>query len=391
MDYEPHGNPSRPPSRHRIPLRSRGDPFPPRHPPAALRPFADAGAGVFAEHRAGEPLHQLAAGPLRQLGGAVGVPGEDPQVPGGGRSGGGPDGDQSLRLLPREGRRGVSLPVSGGSEARAGTLSEGPRERAAADGVAGDDPARDEADGGLPGRCEFPRAPGGRLRDPAGARGADLRADLRARHRVVPGLGVFAGPGVAPPRVGGALRVGLPGPVEAGPGVARRAVRAEGGLHRSPCVDGGLHPGCGVDRAGSHFRVVRRGRAHPTFLHAGAGQRRAGGRRCGRVRDGIHLGQRGDPRPRGSAGDQALFRHRVGGDRRAGREGRRAAGGRRRGADDGRRADLRVDRRHGGTGVEFHRRQPGEARAGAGVARQAQGRLRPWRPASLRRGQVVSG
>ena len=64
---------------------------------------------LLAARRAGRALHQLAAGPVRQLPGAAGLPREDDRVQGHGRPGGRDGGLQPVRLLPRA--RGRELPL----------------------------------------------------------------------------------------------------------------------------------------------------------------------------------------------------------------------------------------------------------------------------------------
>ena len=88
---------------------------------------------------------------------------------------------------------------------------------------------------------------------------------------------------------------------------------------------------------------------------------------------------------------RALYRSAVGGDRCAGRTGRRRPGEARRAPHAGRRADVRVDRRHGWRGMEHRgaRRQEARARRSAVAATEdpfRQGRLR-----ARRAGQVVPG
>jgi hypothetical protein len=64
---------------------------------------------VFAQGRAGHALHQLAAGPVRQLPGAAGLPGQDHRVQGHGGPGRRDGGLQPLRLLPGTGGRAVPV------------------------------------------------------------------------------------------------------------------------------------------------------------------------------------------------------------------------------------------------------------------------------------------
>src|SRR5580692_9741485 len=60
-------------------------------------------------------------------------------------------------------------------------------------------------------------------------------------------------------------------------------------------------------------------------------------------------------------------------------------------ADNGRRADLRVDRQHGGRGVEHCRARPREAAAGRAFARTFGPTVRKWWVAALWARQMVSG
>ncbi len=88
---------------------------------------------------------------------------------------------------------------------------------------------------------------------------------------------------------------------------------------------------------------------------------------------------------------RAVQRRPVAGDRRARRTGRPRPGVARRAADAGRRADVRVDRRHGGARVELHGAVAEKARAGRDTSEAAAGALRARRLPAFRPGQVVSG
>ena len=93
---------------------------------------------------------------------------------------------------------------------------------------------------------------------------------LRKGIGLVPRLGLAAGAAAAPPRAGGALRLGLPDPAHGRREVARRPVRHRERFHRPACLVRGLPARRGLDRPRSDLGPARRRRPHPARLHAGA-------------------------------------------------------------------------------------------------------------------------
>ena len=275
------------------------------------------------------------------------------------------DGDQPVRLLPRAIGRAVPVPLRRAARHRAGALPRGQASAARCcmrwlDGV---DRAA-AAHRRLPRRAQPAPAAGHRLHHPHGARRADLRGDARAGARLVPRHRLAAGADPAPPRPRGALRLGLSRAAHRRREGARRARRADGGLHRPARLGRGLRARRRLDRPRSDLRPVRRRGAHPARLHARSVQRRAGDRLHRRVRGRVHLRQPRAPRARGSARHQAVHRGAVARDRRA-----RPA----RSTPTSSAADVRltmggeptfvVDRRHGRRRVEHRRARPDQARA----------------------------
>ncbi len=229
------------------------------------------------------------------------------------------------------------------------------------------------------------------------------RGDLDPRPRLLPRLRLVAGAAAAPPGVRRPLRLGLLDPAHAP--IAKAGERTAGrrrGRHRSARLGGGLPAGRGLGGARRHQRPDVRRRAHPPGLH-----RRAepapppsrGSFSWDKRNEDEKLGEafsfamevRAPRRP--APPDQAVRREDLAGHPAAAAirwsETLAAAG---RPPHDGRRADLRVDRRPRGRGVEHRRRW---ARASCSrrqhLAAQAAAALRARRASAPRPGQVVPG
>lgn len=205
-------HPRRTPPRH--PLRLR----PADRPGSADRAIAPGAALpqprglVFAESGARQPLHQLAAGPVRQLPGAAGVPRKDHRIQGHGGPGGGDVGLQPVRLLPGAARRELPLPLQRIPGAGTRSLSGHRSGHAAAAELSRQDRPHRAPHHRLPGRHQ----PAGGQRHPVphppGARRADARGNAGKSQRLLPRFRLAAGADAAPRGAGGALRVGLPDP-----------------------------------------------------------------------------------------------------------------------------------------------------------------------------------
>ena len=232
------------------------------------------------------------------------------------------------------------------------------------------------------------------LRHPPGSRRPVHGDDAHARHRLVPRLGVAAGAAAAPPRAGGALRLGLPDPAD-----RRRQSRSTGPAGpsaTSPTCTPGARSICRA-RAGSvSIRPPGCSPAKDTFRSPARPSRRAPRRSPARVDEcevDVRARDVGPARPRIAARDQAVHRATVG--RRSSALGARSTRDlqqRRRAADDGRRADLRVVDDQ--DGAEWNTAALGPTKRAARHAAAVRGcrqhfareRLRAFRP-----GQVVSG
>ena len=136
-------------------------------------------------------------------------------------------------------------------------------------------------------------------------------------------------------------------------------------LHRPARLGRGVRAGRRLDRARPDLGPVRRRGSHPARLHARSGERRAGHRRRPTsARSSSTIDNDVRARARGPARHQAVHR------RRSGRRSTRSAArvdrelpALRRAPHDGRRADVRVDRRHGGRRVEHGGARRAQARA----------------------------
>ncbi len=246
-------------------------------------------------------LSELAAGPLRQLPGAPGVHGARRRAGHHGRTGRRHDGDQPVRLLSRDRRRALPVPLRRAAGARPGAVLRDPGTRPAPARLGGRRRPPRAADRTVSVRRQSPPATGHRLHRAHGAGHPDVRGDARAGARIVPRHRLVAGADPAPPRTGGALRLRIPGAAGARRQIARRALGADGGLHRPARLGGGLRPRCRLAGARPDLGAVRRRGPHPARLHARSSQCRADHRRH-RFRPGrLLLCQRGEPHPRGPA------------------------------------------------------------------------------------------
>ena len=200
-----------------------------------------------------------------------------------------------------------------------------------------------------------------------------------------------AGAAAAPPRPGGALRLGLPDPAEERRQVARRPERHRGRLHRPARLVRGLPAGRRLDRPRPDVGPLRRRRPHPARLLARAVVGGADQRHARPVRDDLRAPHVGAARLGSAARHLAVQRAAVGRDRRARQGGRRRSAPARRSPDARRRADLRLGRRPRRRRMEHRGDGPDQARP----ERRADGAparaLRQRRPRPLRPGQVVSG
>ena len=126
------------------------------------------------------------------------------------------------------------------------------------------------------------------LPDPHGAGRADAGGDAAStRSGSCRDTRLAAGAAAAPPRPGGALRLGLPDPAEERRQVARRPERHRGRLHRPARLVRGLPARRRLDRPRPDLGPARRRRPHPARLLARARLGGAGQRRDRRVRDRV--------------------------------------------------------------------------------------------------------
>ena len=229
-----------------------------------------------------------------------------------------------------------------------------------------------------------------RLSGAHGARRPVARGDAGDGARLVSRLRLAAGADPAPARTRGAVRLGLPDPARRRREAARRPRRPGQGLHRSARLGRGLPARRRLGRLRPDVRAACRRGPYSARLHGGPRQRGAGDRLHRRLRNRIRRRNAPDPRARGPAGHQAVQRRAVGGDQGARPQRRSRSRAPRRASHAGRRAHVRLDRRHGRTGVELHGIVAEEAGARRGAAAPAREPLRARRPAARRSGQVVS-
>ena len=253
-----------------------------------LRPAPHCRSNVISyslQGRAGEAFRQLAAGSVRQLPGAPGVPRQDHRVQGHGRPRGGDGGLQPVRLLPRAGtprtsrsstnrwRRRSSRPTSRSSpSAAASNLS---RARSIASRSA---PSISWSASTRSCSSDIKYL----IRMEPGVQTPGRDAD--ERQRFLPRLRLAAGAAAAPLRPGGALRLRLSHPAHARREGARRPQRHQRRLHRPARLVRGVPAGRRLDRARPDLGPAGRRRPHPAGLHAAAFGRRADRGRGGRRR-----------------------------------------------------------------------------------------------------------
>ena len=266
----------------------------------------------------GRPLHQLAAGPVRQLPGPGGLPEQGRRARHHGRPGRRHGGDQPVRLLRRGLRR--ALPVRATRRSWPPTCSPTSRPRTRRAG-----PVLDEWLAGLPDpgrgrpahRSPFLGALNAAVnrdvaystRMEAGVQTPDQT--LERRDRLLPRLGLAAGHRAAPLRPGRPVRLRLPGPARRRPEADRRAERPDRGLHRPARLGRGLHPRRRLDRARPHLGPVRGGGAHPAGRDPAPGLVSAAiTGATERSETTMSFANTVRPDPRGPPGHQALHRRR---------------------------------------------------------------------------------
>ena len=225
---------------------------------------------LLAEGRAGPALHQLAAGPARQLAGPVRVPRADARACDRGRPRGRDGRAQPVRLLPRAvGRDDPRSPTSRCC-ARTSSPTSNARRPARCRALAGRRAAR--------GR----RAPSTswsalnqrllarhRLPDPHGAGHPDAaNRHWRLRSGSCRDSGLAAGADPAQSRPRRAVRLGLPDPAQARREGARRPLRRRAGLLRPARLGRGLPAGCRLGRARPDLGPACRRRPHAARGHA---------------------------------------------------------------------------------------------------------------------------
>ena len=375
----------------RLQLRPAGGPRAPGGPAAPGAPLPDTRAQLFDQGHARKALRQLAAGPARQLGRALRLPRQDHRVLG-------------HRRFPRRPRsRSIRSTSSSSPTPRRFRSATTPScattwhlSGAGAGGTAacrlyGVGPARTENHRQFSGRAESASAGRHPLSDPAGTGRADGGGNAHLEIRLVPRHVVAAGADSAPARIGGALRLRLPDPAQAGSHIARRPRRHHAGLHRPARLDRGLYPRRRLDRPRPDVRpAVRRGapagRGDAALPHGRADQRRRRSRRGDvRVRHDRGAGRRE------AARHAAVRRRSLDCARRARRQGRCRSHRAGRPSHHGRRADLRVDRRLPVGGMEHGRARPDQAQPRRRTDPPAAQAFRAGRAAAFRPGQVVSG
>ena len=185
-------------------------------------------------------LHQLAAGPARQLPRAARVPRPDATVADRRRSDRRAVGLQSVRLLSRTVGRNVSVRVRALAEAGARAVPRAAPGRSEAPRLSRRDRSAPGPHHRFPRRSQPPAGTGHHLHHPARAGRPDARRDARSWKRLVPRHRLAARADPAPSRPGGALRLRLPDSAHARCEVAGWSDRSGDGLHRPARVGGGL-------------------------------------------------------------------------------------------------------------------------------------------------------
>ncbi len=245
------GHHRRAPPRHALPLRPARHARAPDHPPAPRAALPGGDQQLFAEGHPGRAFRELAAGPQRQLAGALCLSGAGAGVSHRGRSRHRAVDHQPLRLLRRNRCRDLPLRLSGGTQGRTRALSGDRARRPVADRIPRHGGARTDQYGQLHRRPERAARRHDRLWHPHGARRAGAGAHARHQVRILPGHELAAGADPAASRPRGPLRLRLPDPDEGGYRPARGAARHGQGLHRPPRLGGGLYPRRRLDRARS--------------------------------------------------------------------------------------------------------------------------------------------
>ena len=217
------GDSGRTATRHAISLRSPGFARPPDRPAAPGAALPHQGAELFAEGCARQSFRQLAAGPARQLAGALRLSGKDRGIQRRGRPHRRTRGDQSLRLLRRALRGGISVHIPRRVEERARRQSRRRTRRPAADAIRRGPVGAADPDDRFSGRIECATAKEDRLCDPHGAGRPGARRDAGAGVGLVPRFGVAARADHAPPRPRREVRVGLSDPAQ-----SRTSIRSRG-------------------------------------------------------------------------------------------------------------------------------------------------------------------
>ena len=224
---------------------------------------------LFAQGHALKSFRELAAGPARQLAGAVCLSRKSHRAEDRGRFHGADDGDQSVRFLCRALCRQFSVRLYRRSQDRTRALSRNHR-------------ARD--------RYWPPTSPAFRARRRArsifwststrsfrrrsATSSAWSRASRRRRRRcasgvgILPRLGVAADPNPAASRARGAFRLGLSHSAAPRHRSGRRAARGRERFHRFARLGRGLSAGRGLDRVRRHLGHADRRGAHSRRRHA---------------------------------------------------------------------------------------------------------------------------
>ncbi len=296
---------------------------------------------------------------------------------------------QPVRLLRRALGRELPVPIRDGPRDGTAALSRDGAGGREAQGVPGGTAAGADGHGQLPRRHERAAAAGHRLYDPHGAGRSDAGGDADAALRLVPRLGLAAGPTAAPLRNRRALRLRLPDPAQGRPRPRSGTPGHAGRFHRPPRLGGGLCARRGLDRHGRDIRPALRRGAHPRLRHPALPVGRADLRHRRAGRGHVRLRHARHPCRRAPAHLAAVLGRVLGAARRPRRQGRRGPRLRRRPAHHGRRADLRLDRRFRGRRVEFGGGRPCQTRPVRRVDPAPARAVRAGRHAAFRAGQVV--